>query len=112
MSVYFSLFIVAAETILLNDSPLSCCAMSFLHIFIHPGVFSMLDCSELEEMSAAAEGKKKLRTASTHQVKWLQDLVAVHGEDVEAMTKDRRRNVWQKTGGEIRRAFVLRLSDD
>lgn len=54
-------------------------------------------------MSAAAQGKKKARTASEHQVKWLQELVAAHGDDVEAMVRDRRRNVWQKTAGEIRR---------
>lgn len=57
-------------------------------------------------MSAAAAGTKKVRTASMHQVKWLQDLVRVHGDNIEAMVKDRRRNVWQKTAGEIRRAYV------
>lgn len=60
---------------------------------------------ELEKMSAAATAKPK-RYASMHQVKWLQELVSVHGEDVEAMVRDRRRNVWQKTAGELRRAYV------
>lgn len=42
-----------------------------------------------------------------HQVKWLQELVDMHGEDVEAMARDRRRNVWQKTPGELRRALGM-----
>jgi hypothetical protein len=63
--------------------------------------------SELEEMAAAsAIGGKKRRTASMHQVKWLRELVSVHGEDIDAMVRDGRRNVWQKTSGELRRAYV------
>lgn len=38
---------------------------------------------------------------------WLLDLISVHGSDVHAMARDKRRNVWQKTPGEIRRAYVL-----
>lgn len=59
--------------------------------------------SELENLSAAGQGQKKVRTVSTHQIKWLQELVTAYGDDVEAMAHDRRRNVWQKTAGEIRR---------
>lgn len=60
---------------------------------------------ELERLAAA--GTRKTRTASMHQVKWLAELVAAHGEDVEAMARDRRRNVWQKTPGELRRALAM-----
>jgi len=60
---------------------------------------------ELEGM--AATGGKKGRTASMHQVKWLRELVSVHGEDMDAMVRDRRRNVWQKTLGELRRAIMM-----
>ncbi|KAF8308772.1 hypothetical protein DL93DRAFT_2086564 [Clavulina sp. PMI_390] len=60
---------------------------------------------ELEAMAAAGAGPKPMRAASSHQVKWLQELVAAHGDDVDAMVRDRRLNVWQKTRGEIRRAL-------
>lgn len=45
------------------------------------------------------------RHTSTQESQWLADLVAKHGEDVEAMAKDLKLNVWQKTQGEIKRAI-------
>ena len=36
---------------------------------------------------------------------WVKELVSVHGRDVEEMVKDRKRNVWQKTAGQIRRRW-------
>jgi len=60
---------------------------------------------ELEEM--AKGGRKKPRRASAPQINWLRELVSVHGEDMDAMVRDRRRNVWQKTAGELRRAIVI-----
>jgi len=57
----------------------------------------------LERLSAS--GRKIKRQASAHEVKWLSSLVAVYGDDVDAMARDIKRNVWQKTGGELRRAI-------
>ena len=58
----------------------------------------------LEQLSGS--GIKTKRQASAHEVKWLSSLVAVYGDDVEAMARDVKRNIWQKTGGELRRAWV------
>ena len=54
-------------------------------------------------LAASGAGQKKPRALSEHQSKWLDELVAAYGDDVEAMARDRRRNVWQRTSGEIRR---------
>ncbi|KAB5595734.1 Ribosome biogenesis protein Nop16 [Ceratobasidium theobromae] len=56
----------------------------------------------LEKLSAPTA--KAQRHASMHELAWLRDLVAVHGRDVDAMARDLKRNVWQKTLGEIKRA--------
>ncbi|KAF8604615.1 hypothetical protein BDV93DRAFT_605917 [Ceratobasidium sp. AG-I] len=57
----------------------------------------------LEKLSASAV--KTPRHASGHEVVWLKDLVAVHGRDINAMAHDLKRNVWQKTPGELKRAI-------
>ncbi|CAE6423040.1 unnamed protein product [Rhizoctonia solani] len=57
----------------------------------------------LEKLSAS--GVKTQRHASMHEVVWLKELVAVHGTDIGAMTRDLKRNVWQKTPGELKRAI-------
>ncbi|KAH7342050.1 ribosome biogenesis protein Nop16 [Rhizoctonia solani] len=58
----------------------------------------------LEKLSAS--GVKTQRHASMHEVAWLKELVAVHGTDIGAMTRDLKRNVWQKTPGELKRAIT------
>ncbi|WFD06169.1 non-specific serine/threonine protein kinase [Malassezia vespertilionis] len=45
------------------------------------------------------------RFASFGELSWLAELVYAHGDDVEAMARDRKRNIMQKTKGEIRRAL-------
>ena len=45
------------------------------------------------------------RYTSAGEFSWLAELVQAHGEDVEAMARDRKRNLWQRTPGEIRRAL-------
>lgn len=57
-------------------------------------------------MSAGATSKKS-RHMSVHATKWIKELVEVHGDDVEAMARDRKRNVWQKTPGQLRRDLRL-----
>ncbi|CUA75865.1 hypothetical protein RSOLAG22IIIB_01865 [Rhizoctonia solani] len=57
----------------------------------------------LEKLSAS--GVKTQRHASMHEIVWLKELVAVHGTDIGAMAHDLKRNVWQKTPGEIKRAI-------
>ncbi|CAE7232107.1 unnamed protein product [Rhizoctonia solani] len=57
----------------------------------------------LEKLSAS--GIKTQRHASMHEVAWLKALVATHGTDITAMAHDLKRNVWQKTPGEIKRAI-------
>lgn len=57
----------------------------------------------LEKLSAS--GVKTPRHASAHEIVWLRDLVAVHGRDIDAMAHDLKRNVWQRTPGELRRAI-------
>ncbi|RSH81354.1 Nucleolar protein 16 [Saitozyma podzolica] len=55
----------------------------------------------LEALSATSA--PVIRHSSTSEKTWLHDLVAIHGDDTEAMAGDKKRNVWQKTEGEIRR---------
>lgn len=55
----------------------------------------------------AAEHEPVERFASAGEHAWLVDLVKAHGSDVDSMARDLRRNVWQKTPGEIRRAYVV-----
>jgi hypothetical protein len=55
----------------------------------------------LEALSATSA--PVIRHSSTSEKTWLHDLVAIHGDDTEAMARDKKRNVWQKTEGEIRR---------
>ncbi|GAB1521672.1 ribosome biogenesis protein Nop16 [Rhizoctonia solani] len=57
----------------------------------------------LEKLSAS--GVKTQRHASMHEVVWLKELVAAHGTDIAAMAHDLKRNVWQKTPGELKRAI-------
>ncbi|KAG9093222.1 Nucleolar protein 16, partial [Ceratobasidium sp. 370] len=58
----------------------------------------------LEKLSAS--GVKIPRHASAHEIVWLKDLIAAHGRDINAMAHDLKRNVWQKTPGELKRAYV------
>ncbi|KDQ16342.1 hypothetical protein BOTBODRAFT_31032 [Botryobasidium botryosum FD-172 SS1] len=59
---------------------------------------------ELERLSTNVV--KVPRVASMHEVAWLRSLVALHGTDIEAMARDRKNNVWQKTPGELRKAIT------
>ncbi|KAG8746511.1 hypothetical protein FRC10_004645 [Ceratobasidium sp. 414] len=61
----------------------------------------------LEKLSAS--GVKIPRHASAHEIVWLKDLVATHGRDINAMAHDLKRNVWQKTPGELKRAPAFSL---
>lgn len=54
--------------------------------------------------SAAETVKPVQRFTSDQEQAWLHRLVSKHGTDVEAMSRDRADNLWQKTAGEIRRA--------
>ncbi|KAE8214182.1 hypothetical protein CF327_g2366 [Tilletia walkeri] len=53
----------------------------------------------------AAEAAPVVRHTSTLEASWLHSLVQAHGDDIEAMARDSKRNVWQKTTGEIRKAI-------
>lgn len=46
------------------------------------------------------------RFSSSNEFAWLAELVHKHGDDIDAMVRDRHLNIWQKTAGEIRRAYV------
>ncbi|WFD23392.1 non-specific serine/threonine protein kinase [Malassezia equina] len=52
----------------------------------------------------AAENKPVERFASVAEHEWLVQLIEAHGSDYKAMSLDRKRNIWQKTAGEIKRA--------
>lgn len=76
------------------------------HSSIHP--FSLPSSSAALTHPAALEALSAtsapvIRHSSTSEKTWLHDLVAFHGDDTQAMARDRKRNVWQKTEGEIRR---------
>lgn len=54
----------------------------------------------------AKEAKPVERFVSDAEGAWLAELVHAHGDDYEAMARDRHRNIQQRTPGEIRRAYV------
>ncbi|KAK9236352.1 ribosome biogenesis protein Nop16 [Lipomyces kononenkoae] len=57
---------------------------------------------QLEEY--AARGERKLeRTQSEREEAWINELVKKHGDDYEAMKKDRKLNIWQQSAGDLRR---------
>ncbi|KAI0637084.1 ribosome biogenesis protein Nop16 [Trametes polyzona] len=59
---------------------------------------------ELEQLSEARGGRVP-RFTSKGELAVLRRLVAKYGEDVEAMARDRKLNVDQRTAGELRRAI-------
>ncbi|KAG9031652.1 Nucleolar protein 16 [Tulasnella sp. JGI-2019a] len=59
--------------------------------------------AELEER--ATMWGKPLRPSSILEVKWLVSLVKAHGEDLNAMHMDMKRNIWQRTPGELKRSI-------
>ncbi|GAA5944430.1 hypothetical protein JCM3775_006630 [Rhodotorula graminis] len=54
----------------------------------------------------ASRKTKVIRHTSEFEHKWLVDLVRKHGDDLTAMARDRKGNVWQKTPGELKRAIA------
>ncbi|GAA5897610.1 hypothetical protein JCM8208_000209 [Rhodotorula glutinis] len=54
----------------------------------------------------ASRKTKVIRHTSEFEHKWLVDLVHKHGDDLTAMARDRKGNVWQKTPGELKRAIA------
>jgi len=58
----------------------------------------------LESYATAATRAPPKRHASSGEVEWLRELVKVYGNDFSAASRDRRRNPWQRTEGEIRRS--------
>ncbi|KAK9472726.1 ribosome biogenesis protein Nop16 [Dipodascopsis tothii] len=61
--------------------------------------------AELEAL-ANRPVEKKERTASERESDWIQALVTKHGDDYEAMFRDRKLNVWQQSVGDIRKRVV------
>jgi len=53
----------------------------------------------------AAEAAPVVRHTSSLEADWLRSLVQAHGDDLDAMARDSKRNIWQKTQGEIRKAI-------
>ncbi|TDL27285.1 hypothetical protein BD410DRAFT_762039 [Rickenella mellea] len=58
----------------------------------------------LEDASALGRGRSK-RSSSVAEVAYLQRLADAHGDDIDAMARDRKRNVQQYTAGQLRRAI-------
>ncbi|BGP44090.1 Nucleolar protein 16 [Rhodotorula kratochvilovae] len=54
----------------------------------------------------ASHKTKVIRHTSQFEHEWLVSLVGKHGDDIAAMARDRKGNVWQKTPGELRRAIA------
>ncbi|KIO27130.1 hypothetical protein M407DRAFT_243465 [Tulasnella calospora MUT 4182] len=53
----------------------------------------------------ASKWKQASVPQSENEIKWLMSLVQAHGDDIDAMHMDVKRNVWQRTPGELRRAI-------
>lgn len=54
-------------------------------------------------LASTLASKPRRRTTSTREAEWIRALVERHGEDYEAMARDKRLNVRQQTGGDIKR---------
>ncbi|GAA6003958.1 Nop16p [Rhodotorula paludigena] len=54
----------------------------------------------------AARKTKVVRHTSEFEQKWLVQLVAKYGDDVNKMARDRKINTWQKTPGELKRMIA------
>jgi nucleolar protein 16 len=52
---------------------------------------------------SATTNKPVIRHTSNNERDWLVSMVQAYGDDTEAMAKDIKRNVWQRTKGEINR---------
>lgn len=64
------------------------------------------DTAAVEQLAKMADEAAPVeRHTSAGEFSWLAELVQAHGTDVEAMARDRKRNLWQRTPGEIRRAL-------
>ena len=57
------------------------------------------------EKEAKERDVRKTRTVSEAEEKYLRVLVRAYGEDVEKMSRDRKRNAMQYTPGQLRRAI-------
>ena len=55
----------------------------------------------LEALAATSAPVKRHSSTSEHV--WLEQLVSKYGDDTEAMSRDMKLNVWQKTSGEMKR---------
>lgn len=53
--------------------------------------------------AVAASGVKRERTQSEGEREWIKNLVAKHGSDYKAMSRDRKLNMWQQSEGDIKR---------
>ncbi|WFD38932.1 Nucleolar protein 16 [Malassezia japonica] len=64
------------------------------------------DGESVEALAKLAEEDRPVsRFSSSNEFAWLAELVHKHGDDIDAMVRDRHLNIWQKTAGEIRRAL-------
>lgn len=77
-------------------------ASSIVVEFANYGACFILFLIVLEER--ASKWKQAKVPQSENEIKWLMSLVQAHGDDIEAMHMDVKRNVWQRTPGELRRA--------
>ncbi|KAK9446768.1 ribosome biogenesis protein Nop16 [Limtongia smithiae] len=57
---------------------------------------------QLQELADRGE-RSRPRTQSDREEHWLRELIARYGDDYVAMSRDRRRNIWQQTPADIRR---------
>ena len=95
---------VAAKTDVVRGTLPRSMVFAFMRVYTDVArlIIPLTACAALESFSAS--GTRVRRHASSHEVAWLRDLVSAHGADTEAMSRDLKRNVWQKTPGELRRA--------
>ena len=62
-------------------------------------------CRGIELEALGAAGTRVARATSGGEARYLAALVAAHGDDVEAMARDRKLNPDQRTAGQLRRAL-------
>ncbi|KAK9459855.1 ribosome biogenesis protein Nop16 [Lipomyces oligophaga] len=62
----------------------------------------------VRELEALAQRGERIleRKQSTREQEWLEKLYKLHGDDYEAMARDKKRNIYQQTPGDLRRRIL------
>ncbi|KAK7206160.1 ribosome biogenesis protein Nop16 [Myxozyma melibiosi] len=79
---------------------------SVLDAPVTPSVTAATDVVKQLEQYAARGERTRERSQSEREQYWIEELIEVYGDDYERMARDRKRNIWQQSAGDIRRRVL------